>query len=52
MLDLVDAGDSLATDTPSFDLVQVDSDGAAFKAILTAATLERAHQPSRRTSAR
>jgi hypothetical protein len=44
MLDLVDAGDSLATDTPSFDLVQVDSDGAAFKAILTAATLERAHQ--------
>jgi hypothetical protein len=43
-LDLAQAGDRLATDTPAFDLVQVDSDGAALKAILYAASLERALQ--------
>ena len=44
MLDLADAGDRLATDAPQFDVVQVDSDGAAMKVILSAATLERVHQ--------
>ena len=44
MLDLADAGDRLATDAPQFDVIQVDSDGAAMKVILSAATLERVHQ--------
>ena len=44
MLDLRGAGDRLATDAPQFDVVQADSDGAAMKIILTAATLERVHQ--------
>jgi hypothetical protein len=44
MLDLADAGDRLVTDTPKFDIVQVDADGAALKAILAAATLERRRQ--------
>jgi hypothetical protein len=43
-LDLSQTDDRLATDTPAFDLVQVDSDGAALKAILYAASLERALQ--------
>jgi hypothetical protein len=44
MLDLADAGDRLVTDAPKFDIVQVDADGAALKAILAAATLERRRQ--------
>src|SRR5207245_962909 len=44
VLDLANAGDRLATDTPKFDIVQVDADGAALKAILAAATLERRWQ--------
>ena len=44
MLDLSGAGDRLSQDTPKFDIVQVDSDGAALKAILAAATLERQWQ--------
>ncbi len=43
-LDLRDAGDRITTDAPKFDVIQVDSDGAALKTILTAATLEREHQ--------
>ena len=44
MLDLAGADDRLAVDTPKFDLIQVDSDGAALKAVLAAATLERQFQ--------
>ena len=44
VLDLGEAGDRLETDAPKFDVVQVDADGAALKAMLTAASLERAHQ--------
>lgn len=44
MLDLTDADDRLALDTPKFDLIQVDSDGAALSAVLAAATLERQFQ--------
>lgn len=44
MLDLRDASDLLTTDSPKFDLLQLDSDGAALKTILRAATLERAAQ--------
>lgn len=44
VLNLECAGDRITTDTPKFDIVQVDSDGAAMKAILAAATLERAFQ--------
>jgi hypothetical protein len=44
VLDLDGTDDRLATDAPRFDIVQVDSDGAAMKAILTAASLERRRQ--------
>ncbi len=44
VLDLANAGDRLTMDTPKFDIVQVDPDGAALKAILAAATLERRWQ--------
>jgi hypothetical protein len=37
-------GDGLLDDAAAFDVVQVDTDGAALKAILAAATLERAAQ--------
>lgn len=44
-LDLDGVGDGLPNDGGGgFDIVQVDTDGAAMKAILAAATLERAHQ--------
>jgi len=43
-LDLRGAGDRIETDTARFDIVQLDSDSAAMKAILAAATMERAHQ--------
>lgn len=43
-LDLTGADDRLATDLPQFDIVQVDSDGAALKAMLAAATIERRRQ--------
>lgn len=42
MLDLAGASDRLKTDTPKFDVIQVDTDGAAIKAVLQAASLERA----------
>jgi hypothetical protein len=48
LLDLAGAGDALATDTPAFDVVQVDADGAAVKAVLAAATLERRRQQGAR----
>jgi len=44
LLDLTDASDLLANETPRFDLVQIDADGAALKAILTAASLKRKQQ--------
>jgi hypothetical protein len=44
MLDLTGANDRLASDTPKFDLIEVDADGAAIKAVLQAASLERTHQ--------
>ncbi|MDZ5447572.1 hypothetical protein U2F26_33535 [Micromonospora sp. 4G57] len=44
MLDLSGAGDRIETDAPKFDVIQLDSDGAAMKAILAAATLERTCQ--------
>jgi hypothetical protein len=44
LLDLRQAGDALASDMPKFDVIQVDADGAALKAILVAATLERRRQ--------
>jgi hypothetical protein len=44
LLELSGADDRLATDTPQFDVVQVDADGAAIKALLLAASLERLHQ--------
>ncbi|MGY2119300.1 hypothetical protein ACW9HR_35865 [Nocardia gipuzkoensis] len=48
LLDLRGTGDRLVSDTPKFDIVQVDTDGAAIKALNLAATLERRRQLDRR----
>ncbi len=44
LLDLRGAGDRLASDEPQFDVVQIDTDGAAIKTVNLAATLERRSQ--------
>ncbi|WP_280304067.1 hypothetical protein [Nocardia abscessus] len=48
LLDLRGANDRLTTDAPKFDVVQIDSDGSAIKAMNLAATVARRNQLTRR----
>ncbi|MGY1984363.1 hypothetical protein [Nocardia gipuzkoensis] len=48
LLDLRRASDRLATDAPKFDVVQMDTDGAALKTTMLAATLRRRRRLAQR----